>query len=296
MDESGKGWFAIIKDLPILRVVINLSAGQLLTLAALGFTLYVGGSGAYILGVVVGLPWSVATLINHATIVHLTGQLTFMVLIILALFKVANLFSTGALIQWNFMVCKFGLGPKRPRGLRDPAVSRLQRQMNNALVEGRSHMRIALGMRIVIVFAFCLFTFFKIETSSVTTTLQTLVIYSMIIFCGVIGFLGSMAAYRVAEKKTHKEFVSTPEGRRLAVVTILFVCMILGMARTFTMMHGPVVYFSSERGVCQLAPMMPVYGGDLYFEREDSNFVVISSNRIAFYIPRLPSLAEPACI
>ncbi len=273
-----------------------MSAGQVLTLAILGFALYVGGSGAYILGVVVGLPWSVATLINHATVVHLTGQLTFMILIILALFKVSRLLSTGALIQWNFMVCKFRLGPKRPRGLRNPAVSRLQRQMNNAVVEGRSHRRIVLGMRIVIVVAFCLFTFFKIETRYSTTTLQNVVLYSMIILGGAIGFTGSMSAYRVAEKTTHRKFVRTPEGSRLTVVTALFLCMILGMARTFTMMHGPAVYYSSERGVCQLAPMMPVFGGDLYFERENSNFVVISSNKIAFYIPHLSSNTAPACI
>jgi len=273
-----------------------MGTGQVLTLAVLGFALYVGGSGAYILGVVVGLPWSVATLINNASIVHLTGQLTFMVLIMLALFKVSRLLSTGALIQWNFMVCKFCLGPKRPRGLRNPAVSRLQRQMNNAVVEGRSHRRIVLVMRILIVGAFCLFTFFKIETSSSTATPQKVVLYSMIVIVGAMGFMGSMSAYRVAEKKTHREFVSTPEGRRLAVVMALFLCMILGIARTFTMMQGSAVYYSSERGVCQLVPMMPVYGGDLYFERENSNFVVISSNRIDFYIPHRPSNTAPACI
>lgn len=276
--------------------MLDMGTGQVLTLAVLGFALYVGGSGAYILGVVVGLPWSVATLINNASIVHLTGQLTFMVLIMLALFKVSRLLSTGALIQWNFMVCKFCLGPKRPRGLRNPAVSRLQRQMNNAVVEGRSHRRIVLVMRILIVGAFCLFTFFKIETSSSTATPQKVVLYSMIVIVGAMGFMGSMSAYRVAEKKTHREFVSTPEGRRLAVVMALFLCMILGIARTFTMMQGSAVYYSSERGVCQLVPMMPVYGGDLYFERENSNFVVISSNRIDFYIPHRPSNTAPACI
>ncbi len=273
-----------------------MSAGQVMTSAALAIALYIGGSGAYILGFVIGLPWSVATLFNHATIVHLTGQLTFMALVILALFKVSRLLSMGALIHWNFMVCKFRLGPKRPGGLRDSAVSRLQRQMNNAVVEGRSHRRIVLGLRIVIVVVFCVFTFFKIETSSSTTTPQNVGLYSMIILAGVMGFTGSMSAYRVAEKQTHGEFLSTPRGRQLAVVTALFLCMVLGMARTFTMMQGPAVYYSSERGVCQLAPMMPVYGGDLYFERENSNFVVISSNKIAFYIPRLSSKTPPACI
>lgn len=273
-----------------------MSATQVLTLAALGLALYVGGSGAYILGVVVGLPWSVATLINHATMVHLTGQLTFMILIILALVKVSRLLSMGALITWNSMVCKFGLGPKRPRGLRSPAVARFQRKMNNAVVEGRSHRRIVLGIRIIIVVAFCVVTFFKIETGSVSTTPENLVLHFMIILGGAIGFLGSMAAYRVAEKITHREFMSTPEGRRLAVVTALFLCMILGMTQTFFMMEGPAVYYSSELGVCQLVPMMPVYGGDLYFERENSNFVVVSSSRIVFFIPHLSSNTAPACI
>jgi hypothetical protein len=264
--------------------------------AALAFALYVGGSAAYVLGVVVGLPPPIATLITPATIVHLSGQLTFIALIFFALFKVSRLVVTGLAFFSNFLICKFYFGLRRPRGLRDPAVARLARRMDKAALEGRLQGRVIFGFRIVIALAFCAFTFFRIEASSFTTHPSRAMLYVTIFVGGVMAILGSMSAYRVAVSRSHGEFLNSSEGRKLAVVTALFLCMIFGMARTFTMLQGPTVYYSFGREVCQLAPMMPVYGGNLYFDRESSNFVVMSSDKIALYIPHLTSQKTPACI
>ncbi len=219
-----------------------------------------------------------------------------MAVIIFALFKVSRLIVTGGVIWWNFLICKFHLGPKRPRGLRDPTVARLQRRMNNAVVEGRSHGRVVLVGRIIITLVFCVSTFFTIVTDPLPIELSSFALHYMIVMGAIIAIFGSMSAYRVSISRTHREFVSSLEGRKLSGVTALFLCMIFGMVRTFTMMQGPTVIYSLGPEVCQLAPMMPVYGGDLYFDRESSNFVVISSDKIAFYIPHANSQKVPACI
>jgi hypothetical protein len=296
LGSSGNSRRADIKELPILRMGWKVSAGQVMTWAAVAFALYVGGSAAYVLGVIVGLPSQIATLINHATVVHLSGQLTFITLIIVALFKVSRLIVVGLVFFWNFVICKFYLAPKRPRGLRNPVVLRLQRRMNNAVVEGRTHGRVIFFLRILIALAFCVHTFLPIVTGSVTTQPYRIVQYSTFFGGGLLAIVFSMSAFGVFASRTLTEFFNSPQGRKLAVVTLLYFCMVFGMARAFTMMQGPTVYYTLGLEVCQLAPMMPVYGGNLYYDRETFNFVVLSSDKIAFYIPHLTSQKAPACI
>ncbi|MFD1160744.1 hypothetical protein [Roseovarius aestuarii] len=290
MDNSGNSWRKIIGDLPVLK------AGEVLTFGALFFALYVGGTGAFLLGVVFGLPSSVVTLINHATIVHLSGQLTFIALIIFALFKVSRLFVIGSVVFFNFLICKFYFGLRKSRGLRDPVVARLQRRRNKAVVEGRSYGAFVFGVRIIMVLVFSISTFLPIETGSFITYPSRIALYYTILFGGIMAILGLLSAYRVADKRTHREFFNSPEGWKLAFVATLFLCMVFGMARTFTMMQGPTVRYALGAEVCQLAPMMPVYGGNLYFDRESYNFVVISSDKIAVYVPHQASKKAPACI
>ena len=97
MDNSGNSRRSIIADIQLLNVVRNMNSKEVLTFAALTFALYAGGSASYVLGVAISLPSSVATLINSTTIVHLSGQLTFMAVLIFALFKVSRLIVVGIL-------------------------------------------------------------------------------------------------------------------------------------------------------------------------------------------------------
>jgi hypothetical protein len=273
----------------------NINTEKVLTLAALTFALYAGGSASYVLGVAIILPSSVATLINSTTIVHLTSQLTFMAVFVFALFKVSRLIVVGMAFFGQFLICKFYFGPKRPGGLRHPTVNRLQRRMYNAVVEGRSYSLFIFWVRIIIVTGTCLLTFFSFASTAIVTQPKTFLFFSTVLLMPITAIFGSMFAYRV-HKRTLKEFFSSSEGRKLVVVTTLFVCMVLGMARTLAMMQGPTVFYSLGPEFCQLAPMMPVYGGNLYFDRQSSNFVIMSSNKIAFYIPHRSSQMVPICI
>lgn len=296
MDNSGNSRHQIFEDFPLLKSLLDLNAPQLVSFAALALALYIGGSTAYVLGVVVGLPSTITVLINHATIVHLSGQLTFMALVIFTLFKVSRLIVTGLIFVWFILIFKYQYGRKRPRGWRHPAIARLQRRMNNAVVEGRSHGIVILGARIAIAFVFCFSTFLTIVDGSFITYPSRILLNSTIFFGGLIAITGSMSAYRVAAGRTHKEFFNSTEGRNLAIAIALFVCMVFGMIRTLTMMQGSTVYYSFGGEVCQLAPMMPVYGGNLFFDRESYNFIVVSDNKIAFYIPHPASQKAPICI
>lgn len=265
--------------------------GQALTFIVLAFALYVGAVGAYIFGVMLSLPWPVAMLINYKTAAHLTGQLLFMSVIVLTLFKLSDSFAIGAFTGWNFLFAKFYLGPKRPRGLRNPAVARLQRRMDSSVIEGRSYKGIFFIFRIATVIVFCALTFFKTESRAGASSIP----HALPVFAIILGVFSILAAIRLGEGKLDK-FFGSPEGRRVAVMSALILSMTLGIARTLTSLQGPTVYFSSEGNVCRLAPMMPVYGGDLYFDRETYNFVVVSSGRITFFIPHPISKEVPACL
>ena len=245
------------------------------------------------LGVLAGLPASILTSVNNETIAYLFGQLNLILLIALFSLKISRLIVTGIFIQWNFLVCKVYLGPKRKRGLRHPTVQRMQRRLNNAVVAGRRHKWPILFLYSLITFLLIASTFFQIENRHVLTTPTRAMVFSIIVFGGLMAILGTMVAYRVGSGRTHSEFFSSNEGRSVALVAIIWLCMLFGMARSFSMMHGPTVNYSFENGVCQLTPMMPIYGGDLFFDRDSYNFLVLKNGRIAFYVPHTTPKAAP---
>ena len=210
--------------------------------------------------------------------------------------KVSNLLVSGLFIFLNFLICKLHFGRKRPQGLRHPSVLRLQRRMDNAIFHGRAFRKPALLMRIVLTLVFLVLIFFNVENRTVVTTPTRAFAYISVIILGLLSIFGSMSAYRVAAGVTRRGFLASPEDRRFGILAVLWVCLLFGMARSFAMMHGPTVYYTFGEEVCRLAPMMPIYGGDLYFDRESYNFVVVADGKISFYVPHLSSQEAPACI
>jgi hypothetical protein len=289
-------WRTNVASFPLLKAVSSLRPSELVTYALLAFAIYVGAGSAYVLGVLFGLPSVIITSINHATIAHLFGQITFLAIMAVSLFKVSQLFVRGILFQSNFTICKFYYGPKRPRGLRHPAVARLQRRMNSSVVEGRSFGKTALVTRIFLTLAFLIFVFFPIQNSEVPTSILSLSTLFVVIPLSLIAVFGSLSAYRVAAGRTHRDFFASFEGKSFAVLAILWFCLLVGMARSFSMMHGSALSYAFEGKVCSLAPMMPIFVGELFFDQDSKNFVIMSDGRISFFIPHFSARHAPSCI
>ncbi|MGH1467202.1 MAG: hypothetical protein ACRBBQ_17760 [Cognatishimia sp.] len=258
--------------------------------------LIIGWSTAYTLGIVLRLPWSIASLINHSSIVHLTSQLTLFAFLFWALFKISFLPLHALIGFFNFLYCHYYLGIRRPHGLRDPVISRVFGRRTKAIVEGRWGKWALIVLRCFLVAAFFYLAFFRTEVDVVSVDQQRVNITNWVFMFGVFGFVCTMAAYNVAGRQSHFDFFGTVVGRQTLLLASLFFCTYLGMMRVTTMLMGPTMAYSTDYGVCHLAPMMPVYGGKMYFDRETLNFLVFSADSHIFAIPYPPSLLSPKCL
>ena len=296
MDRPKIEWRGITEALRYFEAISQMSLREILSYATVALVLYISAGSAYILGFLAGLPVVLISMVNHATTLHLFGQLTFMVVIGFSLFKVSQLFGRGVFVMWTFTICKFCIGPKKPRGLRDQGVQRLQRRMNNAIAEGRAFRWEILLIRIAITGLFTAIIFFPITIDDIFVSAGSAFGFLTFFLLSFMAFFASLSAYRVGSGQSHRDFFTSPDGRKFVVTAALFLCVFVGWARSSSTMYGPTVNYSTEGSICEVAPMMPVYGGNLYFDQKSRNFVVISDGKISFYVPHVTSQNAPICI
>lgn len=288
-------WCRVIKELPYIQYYSKMSGQEKFLFTAVILVLYISAGSFYILGTLVGLPSVIVASMHQATVVYLLGQLSFMVVMAVALFKISQLIINGVFFFWIFCISKFYLAPKRPRGLRHPTVVRLQLRMNSAVVEGRMYANIIFWIRISATALFIALVFFPIEGEIITSP-SRISLMAIIFFGGITAILATLSVYRVGAGKTHREFFASPLGAKFGVVGALYFFMILGVLRSTSMMYGPVIYYHFKTDICELAPMVPVNDGHLYFDRDSQNFIIMSDGKIFYYIPHYASLQKPDCI
>lgn len=286
----------LLNEFTFLRKVSKLTIKELISYVTVIAAIYLGAVGSYMLGITLGLPWPVATLLNNDSVIYLTGQLTFMLVVALALFKISEILSAGMFFGWHFLICKFYLGPKRPRGLRNPAVYRIHKRLNSSIVEDRAHVKSRLVIRTMCVGALIFFIFFRTSQSHKNLDFTNLVLYNYIGIAGFMGILGFLASHRVADKISHLDFAKSPQGRRLIIVSTLFFCMMLGIWKINSVMYGPTLHYSVDNKSCRLTSIIPVHGGDLFLDHDSLNFVILSSGKAHLYIPMPSSPGKPSCM
>jgi hypothetical protein len=209
--------------------------------------------------------------------------MTFILVIGFVVFKVSRPLVQGALFSRNFLICKFYIGPKKKDGLRDVAVMRLQRRLNYKAIERKRFIFIA---ALICALLFIHFTFLRISSEFVTIyAISFLLLFSAFSFL-VMFLLGSISALNDADDRPFTAFIKTTKGMNIFVSVCLAACAILGASHTLIKIHGPLLYYPVQDRICAVSPMMPVYGGDLYYERSRGYFLVISSGRVNFVIPR----------
>jgi hypothetical protein len=286
----------LIESFQISFATSNLRTHDVLKYSVAAVVLYIGAGSAYILGVTLGLPSVIVTSLNHSSITHLLGQASLVGMLALSFFKILYLLTNGLFILLNILICRYYFAQKRPQGWRQPSVARLMRRMNNAIHQGRSYRKSFIMIRWTLTLVFLYFMFFKLENNAIATTPSMILVFLMAIAPGLFFVIGALSDNRDADIKAHGDLLALPKRTKLIVLVALWICMLLGLMRSSAMMHGAEVHYKFGEKVCGLAPMMPIYGGDLYFDRVSYNFVVVADGKITFYIAHQMSQEPPACL
>ncbi|MFD1196320.1 hypothetical protein ACFQ3C_16740 [Seohaeicola saemankumensis] len=279
-----------------LKLLENLTTSQPFSFGVIFVALYLGAISAYLLGVAITLPQAIVTIINQSSIIHLTTQITFVMILAISLTKVLHPLLVGALFLWNQLVRDFQLGRNRKRTIRKAAFYRLEYRRNRQVVEGRAFRKLINFQKSIIISLILLALLFNIDDNANPAFGIFAMLFFPIIFLPIITILATLNSYRATEVKSKSEFLTSQAGAQFIISMCLLAFFFLGIGRTVSIIYGPNVFYNLPNGVCRLAPMMPVFGGALYFHQESEHFVIIENGDIAFYIPRLGSSGAPCQI
>lgn len=273
----------------------DISAAEFLRLSLIAAVVILGAAGAYLLGVLFAVPWAVARLFNEATLLHIAGDLTLLVAVGWSFFKISHLAITGLYSLWLFLLCKFIIGRKYERGLRNPIVSRYQFGRFRRFLVGKKKLILFGQVCLTVIFLYSLFFNFSNEPIVVVPNISKL--FSTILFGGIpLAIFGTLAAFQVGSKISHREFLLTSDGRLLLILVFLLVIAVLGTWRTYALSASKAFHFPTEFGTCELAPMFPVFGGNLFFEKQSQSYVVFDNLGRGMYWRKRSDLAPPACL
>ena len=278
-----------------LNRLLSWNAGQILSFGLVVVVIYIGSVAAFTLGILLILPPVVASSANSATLLHITGQVTLLATLAAVLYRISQLLVRGFAFFGVFLLCKYHYGRIHKRRLDSPSVSRLQQRLNNAIAEQRVLRRTQVIARLLLVFSAIFPIFFSFETGSIIVSWRGAFIALSLPPLGLIAVAGTLVAYRVGSQRTYIDFFQSTEGRQLLTAAAFFLLMFLGSLRALSMMYGPAFNYIGVVGECRLAPVVPIQGGSLYFDKASSNFLVLDGGKPVFLVPGVGSQGLPEC-
>lgn len=236
-----------------------------LTLVSVAF----GAFGAFLLGVFSAIPRSLWGTFDEKTLFSLAGSVTLLLTIGWAFFKLARPIVLIIYFFGVFLYCRFILGRKYYRNLRNQKVAMFQSQTGRRFLsssQGRARTLIA---QVILTVSFIWILFFS---SPADRDLDNLTIAAFFVFYFSISILNS---YRVGFTLSHKEFLFDMQGVKVLGAVALFICFSAGLLRVSTMMNQTPLELHTPLWTCAANSLFPVAGGDLFFLPESQSFVVI---------------------
>jgi hypothetical protein len=238
------------QDSSIVKILVSLISSQRVNLEPYGPLLPViavvaslfAASTAFIIGIVIATPKAIVGLFTHETLIHLSFQASFLLLATLVVVRLMFALWSGLAVFLVSLVFKFRVGLKRPRGLRDPAVSRLQIRFTKRVLSSSNFSQSLLTLRAIVV-SMLLIWFLapypvhgKVHGSPIT--ILAVFIFPLII---IMSFAGTLSANRVSSFPSLVQFFSAPNGARILIAAFLFFFVYVGMMRSVALMHGLTV-------------------------------------------------------
>jgi hypothetical protein len=269
------------------------------TIFALGiiiFMLYLGAGSAYLLGAIVALPLPISRLFNGETFGYLYTQAAFIGLCSFALFKISRVIVVGLVVLVVNWITEFQIRSKRRRKYRKEVLWRVTKKQNKAIFEGRAFAKSIFLICVALVIAFSIVVFFSTTEETFPITIWGFFLSLTILMGGSMALVSVPATFDFGFRLKREEFIRSPLGIGILTSVGLFLFFNLGAWRMHSMMYGETVFFVVGEERCELAPMLPVFGGDLYYERRALNFVIISGGEIIVYLPSRYSSGPPPCL
>lgn len=253
-----------------------------------------GSTGAYILGFAIAFPWAIVRLFNSETIGHLTGDLLFIILLGWTFFKFSQPIIVGLIAFYLFGIAKFFVGPKYLGGTMSPQAQKYKRIKLRKIIKKHEVALVLMRALISVIFIYLVF-FSSSHTNSILTPLQAFSFFALPIVI-VFGILATLNANSDRRGGSFFRDFHNPVMRSQFILLGLLVFVWLGMLRAMGMVAPSSFTLSTDLGVCELAPMFPVNGGDLYYERKSASYIIFGSLQNGIFLKQDLNPIAPKCL
>jgi hypothetical protein len=281
----------LIQDYSFFVWLLKSPPKDLLVVSVTIVMVSLGATGAYILGIASSFPWEIVRLFSSETATHLTGDLLFITLLGWIIFKFSQPIVIGSIAFFFFLVAKIIIGPKHDRGISSPQAQKYQSVKLRRLLKKRAFF--LLFARLLFSFSFVFFAFFSFSgTGRVVSPFMWPEAF-LIVLMGVGAMLSAHAARR---KVSFLSELRNPVMRSQFVLLGLLFFGFLGSLRSLGMVAPSTFKFSTDLGVCELSPMFPIYGGDLYYDRKSAGYIIFGSPPFAIFLENPLEPIAPECL
>ncbi|WP_170519113.1 hypothetical protein [Ruegeria atlantica] len=171
----------------------------------------------------------------------------------------------------------------------DPIVLRYQGLIMRRLLKGSIHAKKLTTIQcFVVAFSSWVLFFSSSKLDDLTHVLP--IASAMLIF-----LLGYLATFGVQDRTSLLQFAKSSQGVSMAVSLGLFVCFLVGTLHLSDLLHRQPLVMSFDGRTCELIPLFPVSGGEMFFFPDVSAFgVVRQDGTLLMYhqtnkLPELPS-------
>lgn len=237
-----------------------------------GISVAFGAFGTFLLGSFSVIPRPFWGTFDEGTVLFLAGSSTLIATVTWASFQLSRPFILSTYHFGLFIYCKFILGPRYPRGLRNPKVSNYQdykfRRLLNSSI-GR--LRILLA-QLVLTLALLWNLYFSSAVAGDLDYLLDLLVAVMVYAFAL------MAAHGVFSDISLRNFLITNQGLGLLTSSAFIFCFAAGSLRVSDMMNRSPLSLNSGDLSCLITPLLPVSSGELVFFQETRSFVIIRND------------------
>lgn len=264
--------------MPAFKLESNQSKWLRLPELATAVGAIVGSLGSYILGAALVLPSQLFGIANEETLVAFGVQATILLTVSWALFRISHVLVVWIYIFGVFLYAKFSIERRFKIRTDHPKSRAFQNRRLREFTrreEGQARLLIS---RLLITF----WAVWELMLDNAQPALQQKVMFYLIVGFGMV-FLSFSSAFRRtidgSPRKSNLSFAFSSEMFWFLAAMVSVAIVSFGALRTSHQMHSGNMYVVGAGAVCSLSGLVPVIGGELFYERETGVFVIVGAQR-----------------
>lgn len=286
----------LTKSQSVARKLLNSDLKTIKRVLAAGLKIWLGAFGAFTLGVILSLPWSVWRLFDSNTLAFLAGNVTILLFFSYVVFRLSVFPLIICLYLCEHLLSRIKLATSRKRS---PKVRERYVRFRVWRLEmiDFSDPRLIISQSVVSM----VFVFFALYGPLLLHNAPKERGFAWVVALGVI--LGTVVP-TVIRPLVQSRRRGTPFGKAFVrhvsmpanVVFFSVVICVAGYWRSEMLISAYPYAYETDQGACLLSPIFPVFNGVLYYDQLSETFIVLHPSGGGMYLLSEVGKDRPHCL